>query len=47
LNKAWIETRKKQLKEKMNDPDYLVSSYDKQRIVQNKLKENDVRKRVN
>lgn len=40
------KTRARQFKQKMEDPEYLESSYDRQNKVQKKLKENDERKRV-
>jgi len=32
MNKAMIETRKKMLDDRMKDPDYQKTSYEKQRI---------------
>lgn len=46
MNKAMLETRKKLFKEKMDEPDYLISSYDKQKIQHDSIKYVDVRKRV-
>jgi len=47
-SKAFLETRKKQFQEKMNDPEYLETSYERQNKVQQELRKivDDPRKRV-
>ena len=46
MNRAYLTTRRKQFEEKMKDPEYVMTSYAKQKRVQNKLKENDTRPRI-
>ena len=46
MNRAFLKTRKKMADKKMKDPEYVMTSYAKQKRVQNKLKENDTRPRI-